>query len=156
MKNTIILFLIVLLPLTAAGRHSPSIASGSNRGSVSSQTSQIDVCSPNDTITEITIGVLGSFLSETGPISVSIRDSFGLSAGTASGIVLVSDTAVCRRVRRKLDSLVALPVADTTRRVFIAKVDSMFVVNDLVSARLSVRGAFIVISPSYAYVGAWR
>ncbi len=156
MKKTLTLFLIVLLPLTAAGRHSPSIAGGSNRGSVSSQISQIDVCSPNDTITAITIGVLGSFLSRTGPISVSIRDSLGLSAGTASGIVLVSDTAVCRRVRRKLDSLVAAPVADTSRRVFIAKVDSMFVVNDISSPRLDVRHNFIVLSPSYAYVGAWR
>ena len=156
MKKTLTLFLIVLLPLTAAGMHSPSIAGGSNRGSVSSHISQIDVCSPNDTITDITIGILGSFLSETDPIPVSIRDSLGLSAGAASGIVLVSDTAVCRRVRRTLDSMVALPVSDTTRRIFIARVDSMFVVNDPSSGRDYVSGSFFVFSPSYAFVGAWR
>jgi hypothetical protein len=55
-----------------------------------------------------------------------------------------------------MDSLSAVTSPDTTRRMFMARVDSMFVVNDMLSEHASLRGGFVVLTRNYQWVGAWR
>ena len=115
-----------------------------------------DVCTPQDSVTAVTVDHLSLFLASTDSIKTNIRQSLGLSGGGTGTVAVETDTIACRGVRRRLDSLINVPSADSTRRVFIARVDTMYVVNDVESPVAHARGGFLVMTRDYRYVGAWR
>ena len=155
MKHSLTFLTLVTLPWLAAANTSSVRDSESLTPESSILRPQSGPCSRQDTITAITMTVLNKFLNKTDSIAVRIRQEFALPA-TASVAVLESDTLVCRNIRRVLDSIAADPKIDTTREMFIARVDTMFVVNDLLSPRPSSRESFRVLNRNYRSVGGWK
>lgn len=112
--------------------------------------------------TGIVQGALQAFLDRDDDVARMVRTARGLPG--APGVVarFVVDPAVCRRLRRAVDSLSgrwghpSFSQPDSTRAVFVFHVDSLLVVLDLDGVRPETRSDWQVFRPAGIRVGQWR
>ena len=112
--------------------------------------------------TGIVQGALQAFLNRDDDVARRVRSERGLPVAPSVVARVVGDAAVCRRLRRAVDSLsgrrdhLSLPQPDSTRAVFVFQVDSMFVLCDLDGVRPETRSDWQVFRPAGIRVGQWR
>lgn len=153
-KSLLVLLAVLFAPALVFARPSRSPADASWTRAAAA--AGLHPCTTENDGVSLTNDLLLRFLGSSDSVSVNIRESIGLPTGVTGPIILETDTVVCRRLRRVLDSLVYAPAADSMRNVYMARVDTMFVVKDMESPIDYVRSDKLVVTRDYRFVGAWR